>query len=541
MTSSRFSTRVAPLLRPGPAGACAPLSLVRAPTHAGSCRHRPPIRAVAAVLAPSPRDGRADLRAASRPGEPAGVVRRPAGDEARGGLVDVERAGRAGEVCGHGEVDAVPLAGDGGPVRDDPAAVPAGHPVPVVATGGGHLERVGAAELGPDARRVDLQDPRAGGEPELVHGDVLRAADVLLQVETRGGAVHLAATGDAVGERPPCARIGGRHLRWILAPGLLLGRERPGPPLADRRARLAGIVAPPAERVLLSGGRRRPPCRGGGGGPGGDAVQAGPELRLGGEHVRPVGRLPVHRGTDGGHECRMERVRVRAAGGQRHRLEQSRQLGQARRLGGHGRDRRVRPPPHDRPAAGEAVQEPQEVVEPAPSPAEGEHRRAARLLPLVGAPEDRLPDPVVEGAGEFEAQAPAARAGPEHVGLHLMERSGALVPTAGALDPDQGAGVGNGFHWWVTPPRREAVERHREEAMHTLTLTTQPMTCADCIATIEGVLGRAPGVRHVSVRFSTNQVHVDYNADSIAGSEIAWTLTRLGHPVLSAVEELAAA
>ncbi|WP_194164914.1 MULTISPECIES: heavy-metal-associated domain-containing protein [unclassified Pseudactinotalea] len=77
--------------------------------------------------------------------------------------------------------------------------------------------------------------------------------------------------------------------------------------------------------------------------------------------------------------------------------------------------------------------------------------------------------------------------------------------------------------------------------MHTLTLTTQPMTCADCIATIEGVLGRAPGVRHVSVRFSTNQVHVDYNADSIAGSEIAWTLTRLGHPVLSAVEELAAA
>ena len=77
--------------------------------------------------------------------------------------------------------------------------------------------------------------------------------------------------------------------------------------------------------------------------------------------------------------------------------------------------------------------------------------------------------------------------------------------------------------------------------MSTLTLTTQPFTCPSCVATIERALGRAPGVRDVRVRFATNQVLVEHNAEAISAEEIAWTVTRLGYPVLSTVRQPLAA
>ncbi len=77
--------------------------------------------------------------------------------------------------------------------------------------------------------------------------------------------------------------------------------------------------------------------------------------------------------------------------------------------------------------------------------------------------------------------------------------------------------------------------------MSALTLTTQPFTCPSCVAAIERALGQAPGVRHVRVRFATNQVEVEHSAEAISAEEIAWTVTRLGYPVLATVREPAAA
>lgn len=77
--------------------------------------------------------------------------------------------------------------------------------------------------------------------------------------------------------------------------------------------------------------------------------------------------------------------------------------------------------------------------------------------------------------------------------------------------------------------------------MSTLTLTTEPFTCPGCVAAIERALGQAPGVRHVHVSFAANQVQVDHNAEAISAEEIAWTVTRLGYPVLSTVRRPIAA
>ena len=67
--------------------------------------------------------------------------------------------------------------------------------------------------------------------------------------------------------------------------------------------------------------------------------------------------------------------------------------------------------------------------------------------------------------------------------------------------------------------------------MSTVTLTTVPLTCPSCIATIEKGLARRPGVDAVKVRFASNAVRVDYDQGRVTRDDLVNDLDALGYPV----------
>lgn len=69
--------------------------------------------------------------------------------------------------------------------------------------------------------------------------------------------------------------------------------------------------------------------------------------------------------------------------------------------------------------------------------------------------------------------------------------------------------------------------------MRTAHFTTEPFTCPSCIAKIEGVVGKKPGVETARVLFNSNKVTVTFDDTVVGVEELERAITGLGYPVLS--------
>jgi copper chaperone CopZ len=69
--------------------------------------------------------------------------------------------------------------------------------------------------------------------------------------------------------------------------------------------------------------------------------------------------------------------------------------------------------------------------------------------------------------------------------------------------------------------------------MRTAHFRTEPFTCPSCIAKIEGVIGKKPGVESARVLFNSNKVTVTFDDTVVSAEELAGSITGLGYPVLS--------
>lgn len=69
--------------------------------------------------------------------------------------------------------------------------------------------------------------------------------------------------------------------------------------------------------------------------------------------------------------------------------------------------------------------------------------------------------------------------------------------------------------------------------MRTAKFETEPFTCPSCIAKIEGVVDKMPGVKDTKVMFNSGKVKVKFDDGLVTADSIAKAITDLGYPVLS--------
>ena len=64
------------------------------------------------------------------------------------------------------------------------------------------------------------------------------------------------------------------------------------------------------------------------------------------------------------------------------------------------------------------------------------------------------------------------------------------------------------------------------------TYQLETVSCPSCIAKIEGMLRRTPGISEAEVAFNTSRVKVSFDESAISGEAIKNSITRLGYTVL---------
>lgn len=69
--------------------------------------------------------------------------------------------------------------------------------------------------------------------------------------------------------------------------------------------------------------------------------------------------------------------------------------------------------------------------------------------------------------------------------------------------------------------------------MKTIRFQLETLTCPSCVARIEGVLRREPGVEQAKVLFNSSRVKVDYDSEKVTSDQLAKVIEDVGFPVLS--------
>lgn len=69
--------------------------------------------------------------------------------------------------------------------------------------------------------------------------------------------------------------------------------------------------------------------------------------------------------------------------------------------------------------------------------------------------------------------------------------------------------------------------------MKTKRFQLETLTCPSCVARIEGVLNKEPGVEQAKVLFNSSRVKVDYNTEKVSAERLAKIIEEVGFPVLS--------
>jgi mercuric ion binding protein len=68
------------------------------------------------------------------------------------------------------------------------------------------------------------------------------------------------------------------------------------------------------------------------------------------------------------------------------------------------------------------------------------------------------------------------------------------------------------------------------DAINTVTLGVQGMTCAACPITVKTALKRVPGVSDVKVDYKTGIAEVNYDPNKTSADELAKAVTTVGYP-----------
>ncbi len=69
--------------------------------------------------------------------------------------------------------------------------------------------------------------------------------------------------------------------------------------------------------------------------------------------------------------------------------------------------------------------------------------------------------------------------------------------------------------------------------MKTERFQLETLTCPSCVARIEGVLNKEPGVEQAKVLFNSSRVKVDYDSDKVTSDQLKKVIEKIGYPVLS--------
>lgn len=64
------------------------------------------------------------------------------------------------------------------------------------------------------------------------------------------------------------------------------------------------------------------------------------------------------------------------------------------------------------------------------------------------------------------------------------------------------------------------------------TYQLETVSCPSCIAKIEGMLRRIPGIAEAEVSFSTSRVKVSFDESTVGSEAIRSSITKLGYKVL---------
>ena len=74
-----------------------------------------------------------------------------------------------------------------------------------------------------------------------------------------------------------------------------------------------------------------------------------------------------------------------------------------------------------------------------------------------------------------------------------------------------------------------------------VSLPVEGMTCASCVARVERVLTKLPGVTEATVNLAAERADVTFDAGAVSSSDIAEAVARAGYRVPAEVKELAIA
>lgn len=69
--------------------------------------------------------------------------------------------------------------------------------------------------------------------------------------------------------------------------------------------------------------------------------------------------------------------------------------------------------------------------------------------------------------------------------------------------------------------------------MKTIRLQLETLTCPSCVARIEGVLNKEPGVENAKVLFNSSKVKIEYNSSTIDENQLSKIVEGIGFPVIS--------
>ncbi|NLB56667.1 MAG: heavy-metal-associated domain-containing protein [Lentisphaerae bacterium] len=69
--------------------------------------------------------------------------------------------------------------------------------------------------------------------------------------------------------------------------------------------------------------------------------------------------------------------------------------------------------------------------------------------------------------------------------------------------------------------------------MKTIRFQLETLTCPSCVARIEGVLNKEPGVEQAKVLFNSSRVKVEYDSKNVTTGQLAKVIEDIGFPVLS--------
>lgn len=69
--------------------------------------------------------------------------------------------------------------------------------------------------------------------------------------------------------------------------------------------------------------------------------------------------------------------------------------------------------------------------------------------------------------------------------------------------------------------------------LKTVKFQLETLTCPSCIAKIEGVLNKEPGVEKATVLFNSSKVKVKYDQDEVSSERLGELIEKVGFPILS--------